>query len=753
MRQKFLMLMMLCMAGLLALMQVLMGPPEMAVHFVEHSLGITKQARVVGRADNVHVPVAPPRPQLRAGVVHFLFLTTDALPHAEIWSRFLEGAPSSAFRLWAHCTDRAACKRAKIANALPGLQIVSTVPSERCLDLVSPQAWLLKAALGRGRRVKAEKFVLLSETTLPIKPFSVVHETLLATDESDFCLQTPKRWRSKSLDGVNLLLVKHSQWVVLNRAHAKLFSNDWVPVDNVDAWSLPLKGKKWEGRPDRDRVFVDRKNDRCADEFAVFATLFGFFSEGRYAPEVCPLNTSVSCRTSMELFSQSRCRTLNFFREEGRLQDELRADPDANLVFRGAGHPAEFTRVGMKSLLALRRAPHLFARKFTAKAQLGNFSSVMFGPDESVSPTTTSSSSSSPLSPLSPGWIASLWASQPQDLSSHGALTASEEPNPSGAGVPAEAEATREAGSGVLHFLFLLRGNSLLHAGIWQRFLADAPPGSWTAWVHCPDPDACDRSNITGQLPGLVQIKPVHSKLCTDVVSAEAQLMKAALGALPMPELRTGTEKFVLVDEATLPAKPFTVLRAALVTSPESDFCLREPSEWHSIKANGVRLDLVKHSQWVVLNRDCAKRFVEDWVPVNEEAEWTARLGGKRWASGWSSVMVGPGPHGDRCADEFAVFATVFGLPRTGERPAAQSRCPTLDLSHGLTPLSKSTLADIQADRESEVRRGRPLGREITRLGPTAMRALRTSSFLFVRPVSADLQVSQYQRLVLSSDR
>merc|ERR1719359_2021137 len=95
---------------------------------------------------------------------------------------------------------------------------------------------------GNGQR---EKFVFISDSTLPVKPFSYIHNQLCSNDESDFCLFPADQWGSAKVDGHDVLMVKHHQWVVLSRAHAEVMLKDWVPVDYRGVWHVPLKGGSW----------------------------------------------------------------------------------------------------------------------------------------------------------------------------------------------------------------------------------------------------------------------------------------------------------------------------------------------------------------------------------------------------------------------------------------------------------------------------------------------------------------------------
>merc|ERR1740138_1032352 len=99
-----------------------------------------------------------------------------------------------------------------------------------------------------------EKFVVISSSTLPIKPFAVVYAELLESEESDFCfnkrssagtLQLKHRY---SKDGAaftsTLFLPKHDEWVVLNRDHATKLVERWPRAavsENARFWTIPIR--------------------------------------------------------------------------------------------------------------------------------------------------------------------------------------------------------------------------------------------------------------------------------------------------------------------------------------------------------------------------------------------------------------------------------------------------------------------------------------------------------------------------------
>jgi len=285
-----------------------------------------------------------------------------------LWKNFFAGAHDiGLWRAWAHCVHYTSCMQSNLTGQFPGLRWVRPVKTQLCKDLVTAEAALMKAALMGDDDAPTppgaiEKFVLLGESTLPVKPFVTIHAALVSSDESDFCLYPPMNWRGTVIHDEHLLLVQHSQWVVLNRKHARQFSQQWTMDQNTQRWSIAIhsKSRKWAGM----NVMIDQgpKKDRCPDEFAVFGILFGLFLPGKAGVKVCPLNKTTTCRSSKALMKESRCRTLNIIGQQANnLLDEIRSDADSKVEPRNPHwhESLEFSRLGTSALRALRESPYL----------------------------------------------------------------------------------------------------------------------------------------------------------------------------------------------------------------------------------------------------------------------------------------------------------------------------------------------------------------------------------------------------------
>lgn len=328
------------------------------------------------------------------GLVHFLFLVDVGLSHVDVWRRFFQQAPAGSFRIWAHCARDKECKADDILT-LPTATLVPTVPSAYCYDLVTPAVQLMRHALEAHASLPGivEKFALISDTSLPVKPFRTVHRALTADDDSDICVSPVDDWRHAHVDGVKVFLVKHSQWVILNRPHAEVMVRDWSPAKGWDKfmgwWSLPVSNGSFGSRVRNVAAQRFMTNNggayACTDEQAVFATVFGAFEPGASGTRAMPglgrpvlangtqVPQGLSVHPPASQSVQGRCRTFTVFqsgRPLGNLTAEITsainsdAESSAAFIDPDFSHPIVFKHVGPKLIRALRVSPFLFARKF-----------------------------------------------------------------------------------------------------------------------------------------------------------------------------------------------------------------------------------------------------------------------------------------------------------------------------------------------------------------------------------------------------
>ncbi|CAL1156198.1 unnamed protein product, partial [Cladocopium goreaui] len=120
----------------------------------------------------------------------------------------------------------------------PIFNLIETVETEYCFGLVSAMNRLLGEALASGPGHRNDKFVFVSDTTLPVKPFKTIQRQLTSDDTSHFCffpvhwlewsntsglfgfLKDFNPWHDASRETERMAL-KHHQWMVLSRRHAE----------------------------------------------------------------------------------------------------------------------------------------------------------------------------------------------------------------------------------------------------------------------------------------------------------------------------------------------------------------------------------------------------------------------------------------------------------------------------------------------------------------------------------------------------
>jgi hypothetical protein len=313
----------------------------------------------------------------------FLFLTMSGIKRPELWQKFFENQPVHQYRIFVHCKHTNICSLELSLGNLLGITQVATVPSAYCRDLVSPMVQLLQSAVLESASPR-DKFVFLSETTLPVKPFADVYNTLSWDMSSDFCVYPTDHWVDLELaQNLRALIVKHSQWVVLNQAHAHTMVQQWAGVSaglQGHAWSIPVYHEPRKGPWGKiTNPAGVLPLPMCIDEWAFFATIYGAFVDrgqwnlgqdglpGFGAP---PLQLRGSAHLTST--TQGICRTFAFWDASefggSNLINEIAQDwPWSKLSCFprcDSTHPAEFAALSDRGAVALRRSRYLFARKF-----------------------------------------------------------------------------------------------------------------------------------------------------------------------------------------------------------------------------------------------------------------------------------------------------------------------------------------------------------------------------------------------------
>jgi hypothetical protein len=229
-----------------------------------------------------------------------------------------------------------------------------------------------------------DKFVFLSESTLPTKPFGEVYNALTWDTNSDFCVYPTDHWVELELaQNLHALVVKHSQWVVLNQAHAQTMVQRWPQVkDGLKhaSWTIPVYDEPRKGPWGKiTNPAASVALPGCIDEWAIFGTIYGaLIDRGQphlpqdglpgFAAPPLQLHGSPHLTSSM----QGICRTFAFWDasefDGSNLVDEIVEDwPWTKLSCFprcDSSHPADFNAISDRGATALRKSRYLFARKF-----------------------------------------------------------------------------------------------------------------------------------------------------------------------------------------------------------------------------------------------------------------------------------------------------------------------------------------------------------------------------------------------------
>jgi Core-2/I-Branching enzyme len=181
------------------------------------------------------VPPAPRSPP----AVAFLMLSLDgSVSFPDVWRLFFEGAADPAmFSVYIHRSDNGteqsaaavqfldACRgRARAAPYAEGTAWGALINATRMLTM---------AALADPANVA---LTVVSATTLPVKNFTHVYDTLVGRgDDSSFCVTSPKNWE-RSKRNASAVYPKHAQWFTLGRSAAASFASGSRddPVKEVD---------------------------------------------------------------------------------------------------------------------------------------------------------------------------------------------------------------------------------------------------------------------------------------------------------------------------------------------------------------------------------------------------------------------------------------------------------------------------------------------------------------------------------------
>jgi hypothetical protein len=298
------------------------------------------------------------RPQLI-----FLFLVIDKISNEEIWDRFFAPATHGKdYRALVHCKNSVYC-RANIKSP-QRYEIIPSVETKYCADLVSGMNALLQAGLAEdGRKPRPDdKFIFVSDSTIPVKPFPMVQTRLTSTGvTSDFCVFPRNEWaeiqdRTGFVPSVRAA-VKHHQWIILSREHAvKVLERSHEHRDLMTQFQINTG---------------TYKNSGCLDEFWYFAILFGTIAHATNA-QMIRLNglagpslstTNYQVQGACDTFVQWVPRASGTANNMTVLTSLLSEDPGVDMTPASDKRPATFHRFSLKAVTNLRDSWFLFARK------------------------------------------------------------------------------------------------------------------------------------------------------------------------------------------------------------------------------------------------------------------------------------------------------------------------------------------------------------------------------------------------------
>ena len=177
------------------------------------------------------MPAAAVMTEAGMPAVAFLFLTINGeVTWPEIWADFFAGAADPRmFGVYIHRSNDdspdvepspaalaflAACRGR--ANSVP------TAADTAWGQLIAAERSLAAGAVKTPENVV---FVYVSHTTLPVKSFAEVFETLTSRNTSSFCLTTQQTWVRSRVDA-DAVFPKTSQWISLSRDSAERFADE-----------------------------------------------------------------------------------------------------------------------------------------------------------------------------------------------------------------------------------------------------------------------------------------------------------------------------------------------------------------------------------------------------------------------------------------------------------------------------------------------------------------------------------------------
>lgn len=151
----------------------------------------------------------------------FCFLTIGELNHENTWLKFFQGNENLA-NIYAHSKNR------DDAGFLREKQINKRVETTYFRYKMGAELALLEAALSNPENYK---FLILSESCIPLQLFSSIYQHLIADEQSYIKIGKAKK-KYWEMPGKKMIQIpekecrKNPQWIILNREHAQMMVDD-----------------------------------------------------------------------------------------------------------------------------------------------------------------------------------------------------------------------------------------------------------------------------------------------------------------------------------------------------------------------------------------------------------------------------------------------------------------------------------------------------------------------------------------------
>jgi len=190
-------------------------------------------------------------------------------------------------------------------------------------------------------------------------------------------------------------------------------------------------------------------------------------------------------------------------------------------------------------------------------------------------------------------------------------------------------------------FLFIAE-DLIQHEAVWDSFFANAAAGKFSIYIHRSNYDSNSVTPLSRW--GAVEVPHIPSAWCA-ISGVEVGVVLHALAD-------KANSQFVLVSGDSVPLKPFDYIYNHLVvyTGGTSKICYKDFAPETGIQWNPMYPMIFKHHQWVILSRDHAAKFVQNF--------------GHAIGTVYDAIsMIGHG-----CSDEATVGAAILW-----ERIAAES--------------------------------------------------------------------------------